>query len=104
MPNRVTRYGPPPVDRISRRRFIRSTNDKVQSDRTKPSRVKQVADTNLPFGVRSNWIDPPKASTCKTRCSCFEMFMNVSELATEVQATGARAVVWLAWVLHIRTV
>ena len=43
----------------------------------------------LPFGWRSKWMAPPCARTCKTRCSCFEIFTGLSlELRSAEQASG----------------
>lgn len=63
---------------MNRRFFRRSKSFNEQSVRTWPSRVKHETSRTLPFVMRSKWMAPPCARTCKTRCSCFEIFNGLS--------------------------
>ncbi len=74
---------------MNRRFFRRSKSFSEQSANRWPSRVKHETSRTLPFVVRSKWMAPPCARTCKTRCSCFEIFNGLSlESMSAEKASG----------------
>ena len=69
--------------------FRRSNSFSEKLAKTWPSRVKHETSRTLPFFIRSKWMAPPCARTCKTRCSCFEIFNGLSlGLTSAVEAPG----------------